>query len=363
MESNQIIQKSIINSAVYWAEEFIIPLYVLTDRKQAPFVDNVLCLYQDNVIKVYFISGRDKEEAARGAKFFKGNNVVRRYRREVERVLSALESMRSLPHTAAGFRKMLKVNRLWNEAYIKTEAIRLSQFEDEKDPELLERLEEIAELRFKLRVAADSILFKELDSALDDFGKAFGTKPNDIMFYDLEELFSLLQKNITVDKKIIEQRKQGFAFWIDHGDPHLVVGKPYEHIVQMMNAKHKHDESQELRGRSASKGVAKGRVRIIRHNERDISEQIQKFRDGEVLVTEMTRPQTITACRRAVAIVTDEGGVTSHAAIVARELNIPCVIGTQHATKMLHDGMLVEVDADSGRVSIVEKDKNMSEKT
>ena len=56
------------------------------------------------------------------------------------------------------------------------------------------------------------------------------------------------------------------------------------------------------------------------------------------------------ACRKAAAIVTDEGGITSHAAIVSRELGIPCIVGTQYATKILKDGDLVEVDANKGTV-------------
>jgi pyruvate,water dikinase len=69
----------------------------------------------------------------------------------------------------------------------------------------------------------------------------------------------------------------------------------------------------------------------------------------------MTRPQFISAMKLASAIVTDEGGLTSHAAIIARELKIPCIVGTKVATQVLHDGDLVEVDANKGIVRILEK--------
>lgn len=67
----------------------------------------------------------------------------------------------------------------------------------------------------------------------------------------------------------------------------------------------------------------------------------------------MTFPSFISAMIKAFAFVTDEGGITCHAAIVSRELNIPCIIGTKNATQILQDGDLVEVDADSGIVRII----------
>ena len=69
-----------------------------------------------------------------------------------------------------------------------------------------------------------------------------------------------------------------------------------------------------------------------------------------MLVTTMTQPTMVALARRAAAIVTNEGGVTSHAAVIARELGVPCIVGTKHATEMLEDGDLVEVDAYAGVV-------------
>ncbi|MFA6099944.1 MAG: PEP-utilizing enzyme [Patescibacteria group bacterium] len=74
---------------------------------------------------------------------------------------------------------------------------------------------------------------------------------------------------------------------------------------------------------------------------------------GDVLVASMTRPEMLPAMKKASAIVTDEGGVTCHAAIVSRELNIPCVIGTKIATTMIKDGDRVEVNATQGIVRII----------
>ena len=104
------------------------------------------------------------------------------------------------------------------------------------------------------------------------------------------------------------------------------------------------------------KGEAKGRVRVILHNKRIITKEVAQFKKGEILVTEMTRPDTVLACKKAAAIVTDEGGITSHAAIISRELKIPCIIAAKIATQVLKTGDLVEVDAtNKGVVSIIKK--------
>jgi pyruvate,water dikinase len=80
-----------------------------------------------------------------------------------------------------------------------------------------------------------------------------------------------------------------------------------------------------------------------------------KMETGDVLVSISTQPDLLPAMKKAVAFITDQGGVTSHAAIVAREMNTPCVIATKIATQILRDGDLVEVDADKGIVKILKK--------
>lgn len=102
-------------------------------------------------------------------------------------------------------------------------------------------------------------------------------------------------------------------------------------------------EQQSFKGTSACQGKVTGKVRVILG-----PPDFQKFKNGEILVTDMTRPDFLPIMRHAKAIITNEGGLTSHAAIISRELNIPCVLGTKVATRVLKDGDLVEVDANRG---------------
>ena len=106
----------------------------------------------------------------------------------------------------------------------------------------------------------------------------------------------------------------------------------------------------EIRGQIACGGKSVGRARIVKN-----VNEIYKVNHGDVMVSPMTSPELMPAVRRCVGIVTDFGGITCHAAIIAREFNIPCIVGTAVATIKIHDYDLVEVDADQGIVRVLER--------
>lgn len=100
-----------------------------------------------------------------------------------------------------------------------------------------------------------------------------------------------------------------------------------------------------LEGLGASPGVASGPVKIVAS-----AKEISKVKEGDILVAVMTNPDYVPAMKRAVAILTDEGGRTSHAAIVSRELGLPAIVGSVHATKILKNGEIITVDGSDGKV-------------
>lgn len=100
-----------------------------------------------------------------------------------------------------------------------------------------------------------------------------------------------------------------------------------------------------LKGNSASPGKFSGKVKIIKD-----AADIEKFNEGEILVVPFTSPLYTIAILKASAIVTDRGGIMSHAAIIAREAGIPCITGTEKATQILSDGQEIVVDGDEGIV-------------
>ncbi len=126
---------------------------------------------------------------------------------------------------------------------------------------------------------------------------------------------------------------------------YIVQTRPVTTVKKGKEAQHDIDATTLLTGAPASPGVASGPVKIVPD-----PSQIDKVLNGDILVAEMTTPDFVPAMKRAAAIVTDRGGRTAHAAIVSRELGIPCVVGTEKATAILKDGQVITVDGSSGKV-------------
>lgn len=129
-----------------------------------------------------------------------------------------------------------------------------------------------------------------------------------------------------------------------------VLGEMYKDFEIKVGSDGHKSQDQILKGMSASPGNVKGKVRIIKPEE---IYQVKLSAD-EVLVSETTNTEYLTLMKQAVAIVTDKGGILCHAAIVSRELEKPCVVATKEATSKLKDGDMVEVNADSGLVTLLE---------
>ena len=184
-----------------------------------------------------------------------------------------------------------------------------------------------------------------------------------------------VEKQVLTDEQIIEVAKIGakieehygwpqdieWAYDADDGKLYIVQSRPITTLKEETTAAEAAETEEAeviLKGLGASPGIGAGRVVVIF----DASE-IDKVKEGDVLVTTMTNPDMVPAMKRASAIVTDEGGRTSHAAIVSRELGIPAVVGTKEATKKLKTGDYVTVDGTRGVVykgivkSLVEKEE------
>jgi phosphohistidine swiveling domain-containing protein len=148
---------------------------------------------------------------------------------------------------------------------------------------------------------------------------------------------------------ILRSRYDGFVFIPGNFKETITIQKFSEQHSGFAFASPKIDfYNKTLKGISASSGKANGNVRVIFNKS-----EITSFKTGEILVAPMTTPDYISAMKKAKAFVTDEGGSLCHAAIIARELKKPCVIGTKIATQVLKTGDLVEVDAKSGIIKII----------
>jgi phosphohistidine swiveling domain-containing protein len=156
-------------------------------------------------------------------------------------------------------------------------------------------------------------------------------------YFTFEEILAL----DTIPTEVLQQRyadrKDGYSAQVqgdtlvigDFGDPPAIV-----------------EETEILQGSIAYRGHVVGKVKILNSPKED-------FGEADILVVGMTTPDYLYAMKKAKAFITDEGGITCHAAIVAREMQKPCIIGTKTATKRLKDGDMVEVDASNGSVGTI----------
>lgn len=220
--------------------------------------------------------------------------------------------------------------------------------------ELVNTLHKIALSRIKLKSCWAGNDFY-LIPLYDEVSKRTGEKVEDLIKYYLSnELKELLLNNKKVSEQEKINRKKCFAFLWEKGLITIKSGKEAEILINKELANER--VNNQVSGKTANNGKVKGVVRILNAND-NIKVNIlrSEFKKGEILVTEMTQPNIMDIASKAGAIITDEGGMLSHAAIISRELHIPCIVGTGNATRILKDNMLVEVNADEGTVRILEK--------
>ena len=188
-----------------------------------------------------------------------------------------------------------------------------------------------------------------IDQFLSRFGKEKNISPELMRYISDYEINEKDLKHIT--KEMLEKRHKESIFITYHpGEQYILTGKEAAEIIHELDKTQQHETEEILKGNCASQGYAKGIVKVCRG-----IQEVAKFKEGEILVACMTQPEFVPAMKKAAAIVTDEGGLTCHAAIISRELKKPCIISTKKATRVLKDGMLVEVNATEGYLKILKQ--------
>lgn len=181
---------------------------------------------------------------------------------------------------------------------------------------------------------------------LFEIAQRIGVEYDDVVFLSYEEIEDTLLKNTKPDLQKIRLRQQYYVVLTVDGVKEVIEGKRLEDDKTIYS-----NVPVEFKGSIACQGKATGRVRVITNRD-----DIGKVKKGDILVAPTTTPDYIIAMEKAAAFITELGGVTSHAAIVSREMNKPCIVGVENITKMLKDDDYVEVDADKG---MIRKIKNM----
>jgi phosphohistidine swiveling domain-containing protein len=174
-----------------------------------------------------------------------------------------------------------------------------------------------------------------------------GLEMGDILWLHIDEILQGLTDTNAFVKPDLEARKRKVGICQRGPDTVILTGESVERALREIHSPP--SVTLPLRGTPGARGIASGPVKIVLH-----PRDVHKVEKGDVLVASETSPDFVPAMRRAAAIVTDVGGITTHAAIISRELGIPCVVGTKYATRTLKDGDHIVVDADKG---IVDREK------
>lgn len=223
-----------------------------------------------------------------------------------------------------------------------------------------ESLKSIERHKNEIRSGLNAVFFSDdsyLSMLLRMLSKQFSISEETLSWYTAQELLDLFDGK-SPEGSILDDRKICFAYYVDRNLKWtLVAGKEAENIASIFSISAGTETT--FKGITAyGTGTITGRVRIVRRdyaNPEATKAVMAAMNEGEIMVTETTDPDLMEGFRKAAAVITDVGGMLSHAAITARELKKVCVIGTGSASKTLKDGDMVEVDADNGVVRIIEK--------
>jgi len=188
-----------------------------------------------------------------------------------------------------------------------------------------------------------------LGAILESIESQTGISKKYLAYLAFDEIDSVFKKSIGFD--VLKKRCEKGIFITVKGKNYTIIeGREAASLHKELErrfAGHLGDKTV-IQGQTACQGYVRGTARIIL-----TIKDFRKLKAGEILVTGMTRPEFVPVMKRSAGIVTNEGGITCHAAIVSRELGIPCIIGTKNATNIIKDGALIEVRANHGTVRIL----------
>lgn len=177
---------------------------------------------------------------------------------------------------------------------------------------------------------------------------------NQLEFMTFPEIIKVAS-GTKIELGLIKKRQDKFICFKNRGSYSCLEGEEASERINKIKPVIENVDT--IKGSVANPGEATGTAKLIRLTVKLdlVKKQIEEMKNGEILVTETTGPELIVACQKAAAIVTNEGGINSHAAIVSRELGIPCIIGTKIAADIIKNGDLIKIDANDGIIKILER--------
>ncbi len=230
----------------------------------------------------------------------------------------------------------------------------------EKQLKLIKAIRDFIFLRTYTTEYSDHLFYVARHTLFKEIVKRTGIADLDLIMLDDKEIINILKNDGKMNsqiKEMLENRKLGFAMiWID-GKVQTVFGKDSINIQNQIaevfkkasdEVETKNNNKKVIPGSVANKGKVRGIARVLTSYE-----DIYNVQKGDIIVATMTTPDFVSAMEKASGFITDEGGITCHAAILSREFNVPCIVGTVNGTKEIKDGDEIELDAFEGKVYIL----------
>ncbi len=277
-----------------------------------------------------------------------GINLIKQTSKDLKTVSNLSNSeLKSKICERANLFQSLAGDYFYTEYFFTSKAENLVKKDPQKYAAIAENLDEAGKIKFKARQVLT--LFYNYNSIfkpyVEEAAKRMSRK--DLRWLSFHEIIDV------IDGKIIEISDRNTVDWVlaKKNNWSLIKGQAASRILNRFEHHFFSKQISEINGLVANPGKYCGIAKIIRTIfSEGINHELKKVNKGDVLIAETTGPEMMIACEKAGAIVTDEGGLTSHAAIVSRELGIPCIVGAKIATKVFKDGDMLEVDANKGVV-------------
>ncbi|MBU0497562.1 MAG: hypothetical protein KKG04_06370, partial [Candidatus Thermoplasmatota archaeon] len=210
--------------------------------------------------------------------------------------------------------------------------------------DMSDRLSHITDLRKLAVLRLNRLIFK----FMQEYSKKESVKYELVSWLLPTELLDVVQ---TGDWAKIEERRSSGLMMLFKSKKTLFFQGDELRGLDLTSFTKADTSAKKLSGQVAFKGQVKARAVVVRSRN-----DFKRFNKGDILVTNQTTPEFVPLMRKAAAAITEQGGITCHAAIVARELELPCIIGVSNATRIIKDGAIIKVDAIKGVIELGNKE-------
>ncbi len=320
----------------------------------------VMAAFKDNIWTTYLPNKVQEKTLKEGVKLFKNKIAFQRFAKNFENYQKRAEEYfnKIVKQKNISRQELIKFFNLCSEFwlhYSKTEFFYVDEafMQSKKNKVIAQNLKQLEKIKNDGRHFMNKMIFGNssfLSRVISIISKQFRLEVSDLFFHSQNEILALFD-NKEIDCSLLASRKNAYLFLMRGNTLIVMAGLDANKFISGFLVIDEH--SNILKGVVANPGKITGKASLFRygHDSFDnIAKLIEKMKPGGVLVADTTSPEIVVACKKASAIVTNQGGLMSHAAIISRELGIPCIVGTKIATQVLKEGDNVEVDANKGIV-------------